>query len=175
MVGPVVPRPTRQPLYKRTAMASLRLAAVAALSFGVGGCAMSGHFGGLLGGGGGEGARAYASEDTTGSVGGVRQGAAAAESAAVSETDLVFARMAVVDVLRRGSKEISAPWENPSSGARGTVTPLASAYVRDGRTCRDFLASYVRRKGPETWFQGEACREAKGAWAVKSLRPWTRS
>ena len=49
-----------------------------------------------------------------------------------AETDLVFARMAIVDVLTRGSKEISAPWENPSSGARGTVTPIASAYNKDG-------------------------------------------
>ena len=92
-----------------------------------------------------------------------------------SETDLVFTRLAVVEVLKRGSKEVSAPWENPNSGARGTVTPIASAYDRDGATCRDFLASYVRRQGAETWLQGEACRAKKGAWEVKSLRPWTRS
>ena len=36
------------------------------------------------------------------------------------------------------------PWENPSTGARGTITPLAAAYNQDGMTCRDFLASYVR-------------------------------
>ena len=71
--------------------------------------------------------------------------------------------MAIVEVLKRGSKEISAPWENPSSGARGTVTPIASAYNRDGATCRDFLASYVRRQGSETWLQGEACRAKQGA------------
>ena len=64
----------------------------------------------------------------------------------------------------------------PESGARGTVTPIASAYTKDGATCRDFLASYVRRQGPETWLQGEACRAKQGAaWEVKSLRPWSRS
>ena len=84
--------------------------------------------------------------------------------------------MAIVEVLKRGSKEVSAPWENPSSGARGTVTPIASAYARDGLTCHDFLASYVRRGSPESWLQGQACRANKReAWEVKSLRPWTRS
>ena len=83
--------------------------------------------------------------------------------------------MAIVDVLKRGAKEISSPWENPSSGARGTVTPIASAYDKDGVTCRDFLASYVRRQGSETWMQGEACRAKQGAWEVRSLRPWSRS
>ena len=35
------------------------------------------------------------------------------------------------------------PWENPTTGARGVVTPLATAYTQDGLTCRDVLASYV--------------------------------
>ena len=47
------------------------------------------------------------------------------------------------------------PWENPRTGARGTITPLASAYNQDGVTCRDFLASYVHGQ-TEAWLQGEA-------------------
>jgi surface antigen len=71
-------------------------------------------------------------------------------------------------------KESSVPWENPASGARGMVTPLAAAYDQEGRTCRDFLASYVRR-GTEVWLQGEACRAEAGKWEVRSMRPWKRS
>jgi hypothetical protein len=111
-------------------------------------------------------------DDVTGSIDLARP---ASTAALPSDTDLVFTRLAIVEVLQHGSKEASAPWENPSSGARGTVTPVASAYERDGSTCRDFLASYVRRHGSETWMQGEACRAGKGTWEVKSLRPWTRS
>jgi hypothetical protein len=121
---------------------------------------------------------ALASEEVTGSAQSptLRASAAAATSGLPSDTDLVFARLAIVEVLKRGSKEVSAPWENPSSGARGTVTPIASAYARDGMTCHDFLASYVRRGSPESWLQGQACRANKReAWEVKSLRPWTRS
>jgi surface antigen len=144
------------------------------LAFGVSGCAVSG-FGSMFGKQDRDAAQAYASEDVTGSVGASRLSPTSSASGLPSETDLVFTRMAVVDVLTRGSKEVSAPWENPSSGARGTVTPIASAYTRDGSTCRDFLASYVRLKGAESWMQGEACRSGKGRWEVKSLRPWTRS
>jgi surface antigen len=90
------------------------------------------------------------------------------------ESDLAFARAAAVEVISRGSKDASAPWENPQSGARGTVTPIASAYDQEGRTCRDFLASYVRR-GTESWLQGEACRAREGRWEVRSIRPWKRS
>jgi hypothetical protein len=158
-------------------MASLRLAALLALAIGLSGCAVSGPMGSMFSKKKDQGdSRAYASDDVTGSVGTPPATPASTSTAGLpSETDLVFARMAIVDVLKRGSKEISSPWENPSSGARGTVTPIASAFNKDGGTCRDFLASYVRRQGAETWLQGEACRAKQGDWEVKSLRPWTRS
>ena len=60
-----------------------------------------------------------------------------------TESDLAFARNAASDVLTKGDKDSSQPWENPETGARGSVTPLAQAYSSEGRTCRDFLASYV--------------------------------
>jgi len=90
------------------------------------------------------------------------------------ESDLVYTRAAVAELLTQGGKDTSAPWENPRSGARGTVTPIATAYSQAGLTCRDFLASYVR-SGSEAWMQGEACRAQEGKWEVKSLRPWKRS
>jgi len=149
---------------------------VLALASGLGGCAVSGSLGSMFSKPSKDEARAYASEDMTGSAEAPRPTPVSASTTGLpAETDLVFARLAIVDVLTRGSKQISAPWENPSSGARGTVTPIASAYNKDGLTCRDFLASYLRRQGSETWMQGEACRAKQGAWEVKSLRPWSRS
>jgi surface antigen len=137
-----------------------------------GGCAVSGQFGSWFGKSSKDEARAEASaEDVSGSIG-ARPVSAAGLPA---DADLAFARTAIVDVLKRGKNEISAPWENPANGARGTVTPIAGNYGKDGATCREFLASYVRLKGSETWLQGEACRQKQGAWEVKSLRPWSRS
>ena len=71
------------------------------------------------------------------------------------------------------SGDVSVPWENPGTGARGTVTPLASAYTQDGFTCRDFLASYVR-KDSESWLQGDGCRIHQGRWEVRHMKPLQR-
>ncbi len=140
------------------------------LGLGLGGCAVSAQFGSLFGKSNDARAEAMA-EDVSGAIG-TRQGSSAGLPA---ETDLVFAKLAIVEVLKRNKNEISSPWENPSSGAHGTVTPIATAYAKDGATCRDFLASYIRRQGSESWLQGLACRNPKGVWEVQSLRPWTRS
>ena len=88
-------------------------------------------------------------------------------------TDLAIAQAAASVLLERNG-EASGPWENPLTGARGTITPLATAY-RDGNAqCRDFLASYVRER-IEAWLQGEACRNGNGLWEWRDLRPWRRS
>jgi surface antigen len=90
---------------------------------------------------------------------------------APTESDLAFARNAASDVLTKGDKDSSQPWENPETGARGSVTPLAQAYSSDGRTCRDFLASYVNGHS-ESWLQGAACKSGQGRWEIHTLKPW---
>lgn len=100
------------------------------------------------------------------------------DDTSLTEADLALARNAASDVLSRGERDVSQPWENPETGARGSVTPLASTYTAEGRTCRDFLASYVRGSN-EGWLQGEACQngkgDSKGPWEIRNLKPWKRS
>jgi hypothetical protein len=103
--------------------------------------------------------------DAVGSLGApARPGAA--------DADLAFAKAAATEALARAG-DVSVPWENPGTGARGTVTPLASAYTQDGFICRDFLASYVR-KDSESWLQGEGCRIHEGRWEVRQMKPLQR-
>lgn len=92
------------------------------------------------------------------------------------EADLVFTKAAVRQVLNKSGNDASEAWENPRTGARGTVTPITAAYAQSGQTCRDFLASYVNGSS-QSWLQGEACKpkNRKGAWEVRSLKPWKRS
>jgi len=85
--------------------------------------------------------------------------------------DLAYAKAAAAEVLARGGKDASQTWENPRSGARGTVTPLADTYKMAGSVCRDFLASHVA-EGSESWMQGEACRASSGSWEIRRLKPW---
>ena len=112
---------------------------------------------------------AFAKMDDTEATGSLGQGA----EKPPTEADLAFARNAASDVLTKGTKDSSQPWENPETGARGSVTPLAQAYSADGRTCRDFLASYVNGRS-ESWLQGAACQSGRGRWEIHSLKPWRR-
>ena len=91
-----------------------------------------------------------------------------------TESDLAFARNAASDVLTKGDKDSSQPWENPETGARGSVTPLAQSYASEGHTCRDFLASYVNGAA-ESWLQGAACKSEHGRWEIHDLKPWKQS
>jgi surface antigen len=100
-------------------------------------------------------------------------GSIAANDPAPTDGDLAFARNAASDVLTKGTKDSSQPWENPDTGARGSVTPLAQAYSSEGRTCRDFLASYVNGRS-ESWLQGAACQTEHGRWEIHTLKPWRR-
>ena len=54
------------------------------------------------------------------------------------------------------------------------LAPVASAYLQDGRACRDFLASYVNGRN-ESWLHGSACQIAHGRWEIHTLKPWTQS
>jgi surface antigen len=112
---------------------------------------------------------AYAKADDSDFTGSI---ARPAKEAAPTETDLAFARNAASDVLSKGDKDASQHWENPETGARGSVTPIAQSYAaEDGRKCRDFLASYVHGD-TESWLQGAGCQSSHGRWEIHTLKPW---
>jgi surface antigen len=83
--------------------------------------------------------------------------------------DLAMVRTTAAAMLEQEGLA-SAPWQNPATGAHGTVTRVAAAYDQGGRQCREFLASYLRGK-TEAWLQGNACRDGFGNWEVRELRP----
>jgi surface antigen len=89
----------------------------------------------------------------------------------VADADIALATAAATKMFATGSKGASMPWENPATGARGTVTAVAEEYRQDGFICREFLASFVTT-ARDSWLQGEACRFPQGQWVVRSLKPW---
>lgn len=147
-------------------------AGVLVLALTAGGCSFSYQLGSMFE----KSKEPQASVETTGSVPEAKAGTTSHPQ--VSDRDMAYARAAASEVLRRGGNGASQPWENPETGARGTVTPVASAYSSDdGFTCQDFLASYVRAGSGSGagWMRGEACRIHKGNWEVRSLKPWKTS
>jgi surface antigen len=98
--------------------------------------------------------------------------AVAGDNAAASprvELDLAYAREAISNVLLRGGKDTSVPWQNPQTGSGGNIMPLATSYTEAGMPCRDVLASYVHGESQD-WLQGAACRTTRGTWEVKRLK-----
>jgi surface antigen len=93
-------------------------------------------------------------------------------AAQFSNTDIAAAS-AATSILMEHDGHGAGEWENPMTGARGTITPLATPYRDNGIECRDFLASYVRDKA-EAWMQGEACRNGFGHWVVRDMKAWRR-
>jgi surface antigen len=143
------------------------------LALSAGGCSFSYQLGSLFGKS--DNAKATANADSPLTTSSLQPPALSTRSPVVPpEADLAYARAAANVVLSRKGEGASQPWTNPETGARGTVTALASAYTQGGFTCRDFLASYVKGAS-QSWLQGEACRIQPGKWKVKSLRPWNRT
>jgi hypothetical protein len=138
---------------------------MAIAAFALGGCSFSYQLDSLFG---------KKDDENVASTGSLKPSATPKPTEQPGETDLAFARAAASEVLAKGGKDTSMPWENPNTGARGTITPIATAYTRDGFACRDFLASYVK-DGTEAWLQGEACRQHHGRWEVRALKPWQRT
>jgi hypothetical protein len=128
------------------------------IGLGSGGCSFSRSDGGSF-------AKAD-DRDVTGSI------ASQAKGTTPTDSDLAFARNAASDVLSKGDKDASQHWENPATGARGSVTPIAQSYAgEEGRKCRDFLASYVNGR-TESWLQGAGCQSGHGRWEIHTLKPW---
>ena len=111
--------------------------------------------------------------DITGSLP-LQPAAAASAKGAMSPIDWAIAKSALREVLGRGEAGSSQPWENPTTGTRGTVTPVAAIYEKDGFPCRNFIVSGVR-DGRESWYEGTACRIHRGNWDVMTTRPLQKS
>lgn len=157
-------------------MASLLSAPIAAglIAMFLGGCSM--QLSSLLPGGvsdTGPTVVRHASDDSTGSI--PLQMASSREiPLGMSAIDWPHAQAALREALARTDEGPSVPWENPASGARGTVTPIASAFTKDSLPCRNFIASHVK-DGVENWSEGVACRVGKNVWEVKSVKSIKKS
>jgi surface antigen len=153
-------------LWRPAVPRAVTLAALVALALASGGCSFSYKLDSVF-------SRDANKPEVTGALSSrAEPAAAAAVGVQPGDADLAFAKAAAAEALAR-SGDVSVAWENPGTGARGTVTPLAAAYTQDGFTCRDFLASYVH-KDSESWLQGEGCRIHQGRWEVRHMKPLKR-
>jgi surface antigen len=133
------------------------VACVAALA--LGGCAISTPLGPIFGG----------DDDTsTGSV----MLPDNRFASTMSESDWTFAQGAVRSALDSTPERPPAPWHNPATGSKGTISPVASAFAVDGALCQAFTA-VVTTGGQTSFYQGRACRTGSKPWTVTETSAWT--
>jgi surface antigen len=163
-------RPRRSPIWAGFALATL-------LAFGSGACSMSMELGSFFSDKDEKPAKTAQADkggdarDVTGSL---ALQSKKTERTGTQSIDWTLTSVALKEALGQKDEGASVPWQNPNSGTRGTVTPVAAAYIKDGFACRNFIASHVG-EGRESWYEGTACRVHRGEWEIRSARPLEKS
>lgn len=85
--------------------------------------------------------------------------------------DLRRARAAFATALDPQGSGAAVRWDNPDSGAKGSVAAVGSPYLQGDTICRNFVAS-AHASSPESWRQGSACRQGPGEWDIREMKPW---
>lgn len=76
----------------------------------------------------------------------------------ITAGDWTQAKIALDQALAARGGDVSVPWDNPETGARGTATPVGPTQAG----CRAFMISLVDGKSADRWVQGEACKGRTG-------------
>lgn len=84
----------------------------------------------------------------------------------IASSDWTAATFALDQALASREADISVPWENSDTGARGTATPIGS---KRAGGCRDFMIAVVDGKAADRWVHGEACR-GRGGTVLNQVR-----
>lgn len=59
-------------------------------------------------------------------------------------------------------------WDNPVSGAHGTMTPAGYAYPENGLICRKFSGKFETASGSQA-LEGAACRDKNADWSLTEI------
>jgi hypothetical protein len=89
----------------------------------------------------------------------------------LDETDWRIAEPHLAEALKSASDDPPRQWANPASGRKGAFQSVASAFKRDGQTCRAFLAR-ISAPGSTKTLQGVGCLMAGDAIFVEETQPW---
>ncbi|MDT3380916.1 RT0821/Lpp0805 family surface protein [Labrys portucalensis] len=100
-------------------------------------------------------------------------------NASMTDADWQQAKAALQAAMDPQNPGASIQWSNMTTGAHGSVTPVAETYVENKLTCRSFVAAQsdqtgglVRGSNPAQWYQGKGCRKSGTAWSIVSVQPW---
>jgi hypothetical protein len=106
-------------------------------------------------------------DDTTGSI----KPAASPLSADLDMQDWRIAEPILAQALLNGEPQAPARWSNPDSKRSGAFQPVASAFKRDGKMCRAFVARVNVAEESKT-VQAIGCLNEASGVAIDGVEPW---
>lgn len=80
--------------------------------------------------------------------------------------DLPHILNALNTALESSPSGVQVPWENPSTGHHGVITPSQAFETESGQVCREFERTWVF-SGSTTAYKGTACRQPTGLWQIR--------
>ncbi len=83
----------------------------------------------------------------------------------MDRTDKLYAGGAEVHALEYTPSGTVTSWQNPDSGASGTVTPTRTYETTNGQYCREFQQQ-ATIAGKSQQVYGTACRQPDGSWKL---------
>jgi surface antigen len=70
-----------------------------------------------------------------------------------------------VKVLEDGADGVTVDWENPETGAHGSIKPLAT-FMYEGRPCRTTAFRNFSRRGTKGQSVQTVCLQSDGTWKL---------
>jgi len=92
-------------------------------------------------------------------------------STELDPADWRVARPALAKALAGADSQPPVSWSSPQSGHGGLFQSVGLAFVREGRTCRAFVAGVTAGES-KTILQGVGCQAEDGDIALDGVGPW---
>ena len=78
-------------------------------------------------------------------------------------------RMKLASSMETARTKQTTTWRNPDTGNSYRVTPQKTWIQADGQPCREF-STVATIGGKKQQMYGTACRDASGAWMIRSMK-----
>lgn len=88
---------------------------------------------------------------------------------ALHARDGALAEAALSRALESQASGTPVRWENPDSGATGSIKPVRTFKNRDDQFCREYERVHVSSAGRSETVIGIACRDESGAWQTRAV------
>jgi len=85
----------------------------------------------------------------------------------LDEKDKEMATQAAHQAFENNHTGAPSSWQNPDTGASGSITPTRTYQIENGQYCREYTQD-ITVGGEKHQTYGTACRQSDGSWKVQN-------